>query len=58
MAGDPSGAPMPEGQMQHGMEMGEIGTARASLVIALTFATLLLAAWLTSTFLAPITFGA
>jgi hypothetical protein len=42
------------GHMQH--EMGQISTAKATLVIAMTFATLLLAAWLTSAFLAPISF--
>jgi hypothetical protein len=50
----PTRGPMPEGHMQH--EMGQISTAKATLVIAMTFATLLLAAWLTSAFLAPISF--
>lgn len=38
-------------------EMGTISTAKALGLIALTLAALLLAAWLTSTFLAPISFS-
>jgi len=58
---------MPDGQkmegMEHGadgedhaMQMGSLPMPRMLAVIAATFACLLLAAWITSAFFAPITF--
>jgi hypothetical protein len=41
----------------HAMQMGSLPMPKAIAIVALTFACLLLAAWITSAFFAPITFG-